>query len=129
MIPNLNNLECITLFAEDLELTSKFYEKIFSVKSVYQDDNCKVFRLENLMINILKISESPELITPAKVANPTSGSRLMFTIKIDNVDSVCAQLKDHGVKLLNGPIDRPWGRRTATFSDPAGNVWEIAQEI
>jgi uncharacterized glyoxalase superfamily protein PhnB len=31
------------------------------------------------------------------------------------------------VALLNGPIDRPWGRRTAAFADPAGNVWEIAQ--
>ncbi len=32
----------------------------------------------------------------------------------------------HGVKLLNGPVDRPWGPRTATFADPAGNIWEIA---
>jgi uncharacterized glyoxalase superfamily protein PhnB len=31
-----------------------------------------------------------------------------------------------GVKLLNGPIDRPWGPRTASFMDPAGHIWEIA---
>jgi uncharacterized glyoxalase superfamily protein PhnB len=31
--------------------------------------------------------------------------------------------------LLNGPIDRPWGRRTAAFADPAGHLWEVAQEL
>jgi catechol 2,3-dioxygenase-like lactoylglutathione lyase family enzyme len=42
---------------------------------------------------------------------------------------VCAELLAHGVKLLNGPIDRPWGRRTAAFADPAGNTWEVAQPL
>ena len=31
-----------------------------------------------------------------------------------------------GVELLNGPMDRPWGIRTASFKDPAGHIWEIA---
>jgi uncharacterized glyoxalase superfamily protein PhnB len=40
---------------------------------------------------------------------------------------MCAQLKDRGVELLNGPMDRPWGIRTACFKDPAGHIWEIAK--
>jgi catechol 2,3-dioxygenase-like lactoylglutathione lyase family enzyme len=32
------------------------------------------------------------------------------------------------VELLNGPIDREWGVRTAAFADPDGHVWEVAQE-
>jgi lactoylglutathione lyase len=31
------------------------------------------------------------------------------------------------VELLNGPMDRPWGIRTASFLDPGGHIWEIAQ--
>ncbi len=31
-----------------------------------------------------------------------------------------------GVVLLNGPMDRSWGIRTASFSDPGGHIWEIA---
>ena len=31
------------------------------------------------------------------------------------------------VELLNGPLDRPWGVRTASFSDPGGHIWEIAR--
>jgi len=31
------------------------------------------------------------------------------------------------VTPLNGPIDRPWGIRTASFRDPGGHIWEIAR--
>jgi uncharacterized glyoxalase superfamily protein PhnB len=40
---------------------------------------------------------------------------------------MCAQLTARGVTLLNGPMDRPWGVRTASFSDPGGHIWEIAK--
>jgi lactoylglutathione lyase len=129
MIPELNSVECITLFVEDLASTRTFYEGIFPMSLVYEDVSCAAVRIGNIMLNILKISESTTLIEPAKVGDRSGGSRSMFTIKVKNVDSVCDLLKQHGVKLLNGPIDRPWGRRTAAFSDPAGNAWEIAQEI
>jgi lactoylglutathione lyase len=129
MISDLNNIECITLFVEDLAVARKFYENIFSVSLICEDSSSAVVRMGNIMLNLLKISESSTLIEPAKVGDRSSGSRLMFTIRVKNVDSVCDLLKQHGVKLLNGPIDRPWGRRTATFSDPDGNAWEIAQEI
>ena len=129
MISSLNSIECITLFVEDLASAKKFYEEVFAVKLVFEDQNCTVVRLENLMLNLLKISESPNLIAPAKVADRATGSRLMFTIRVPSVDDVCEQLKKQGVKILNGPVDRPWGRRTAAFLDPAGNAWEVAQEI
>jgi len=53
----------------------------------------------------------------------------MLTIEVDDANAVCAELEAHGVKLLSGPTDRPWGRGTAAFADPAGNTWEIAQEL
>jgi hypothetical protein len=30
---------------------------------------------------------------------------------------------------MPGPADREWGMRTATFTDPAGHIGEIAQEL
>ena len=42
-------------------------------------------------------------------------------------DAVCARLTARGVTLLNGPMDRPWGIRTASFRDPGGHVWELAR--
>ena len=54
---------------------------------------------------------------------------MLLTIKVSNVDAISQALADQGAPLLNGPIDRPWGRRTAAFADPAGHVWEIAQDL
>jgi catechol 2,3-dioxygenase-like lactoylglutathione lyase family enzyme len=128
-ISEMKNLECITLFVEDLAASKKFYLEIFDLKIVYEDPVSAVFKLENAMINLLKISEAPGLIVPAKVADSSAGQRLMFTVRVPNVDKVCGKLKTLGVQLLNGPQDRPWGRRTAAFADPVGHVWELAHEI
>jgi catechol 2,3-dioxygenase-like lactoylglutathione lyase family enzyme len=117
----------ITLFAEDLGETKQFYQEVFGLPIVYEDANSAVFNFGNTMINLLAIGEAPELIAPAAVAPREAGSRVQLTIRVDNVDAVCAELASRGVKLLNGPIDRPWGVRTAAFQDPGGHIWEIAQ--
>ena len=46
-----------------------------------------------------------------------------------DVDAVWTDLRARAVELLNGPIDRPWGQRSIAFADPAGHLWEIAQEL
>lgn len=86
-----------------------------------------MFNFGNTIINLLKITQAPELIEPATVANLEAGSRMVFTIQVEDVDAMCAKLIAGGVTLLNGPMDRPWGIRTASFRDPAGHIWEIAK--
>jgi catechol 2,3-dioxygenase-like lactoylglutathione lyase family enzyme len=71
-------------------------------------------------------TQAPDLIGPAKVAAADAGASFQFTIRVDDVDEACAELATRGVTLLNGPIDRPWGIRTASFTDPDGHIWEIA---
>jgi catechol 2,3-dioxygenase-like lactoylglutathione lyase family enzyme len=116
----------ITLFAEDLPVTKSFYEDVFGLPLIFEDDVSAVFKFENTLINLLNASEAPGLIQPAAVARADSGVRLQFTIEVDDVDAMCAELSRRGVDLLNGPMDRPWGIRTASFRDPAGHIWEIA---
>ncbi len=117
----------ITLFTENLEQTKEFYQKVFGLPVDYEDPNSAVFKFGGTLINLLKITEANTLIEPAKVANQESGSRFVFTISVDDVDAMCAELVSRGVKLVNGPMDRPWGIRTASFMDPAGCIWEIAK--
>lgn len=117
----------ITLFTEDLELAKEFYQKVFGLPIDFEDTDSAVFKFGDTMVNLLKITEADELIAPAKVANRESGSRFVFTISVDDVDAMCVELISRGVKLLNGPMDRPWGIRTASFMDPAGHIWEIAR--
>lgn len=119
-------INAITLFTEDLERTKEFYQGIFGLPIHFEDPNSAVFKFGDTLINLLRISEANELIKPAKVANLQSGSRFVFTIGVEDVDAMCAELAERGVELLNGPMDRPWGLRTASFVDPAGCIWEIA---
>lgn len=123
------NVDVITLFVEDLQRVRAFYQEVFGLSAVYEDAVSAVFNFGNMSINLLNISEAYGLIQPGTVANRESGSRFQFTIRVDDVDAVCDELKPRGVTLLNGPMDRPWGVRTAAFMDPAGHVWEIAQQL
>ncbi|MDE2362541.1 MAG: VOC family protein [Hyphomicrobiales bacterium] len=129
MIEALDLIEVVTLFVEDLDGARSFYARIFGRPFVYEDEACAVMALGNLQINILRREQAPTLVAPNAVAAAGAGSRVLFTIRVDDVDAVCRELHSHGASVLNGPIDRPWGRRTAAFADPAGNVWEIAQAL
>ncbi len=114
----------VTLLVSDLPTTKAFYIAVFGLPIVFEDDDCAVFQFKNMLINLLKESAGPELLDPEPIAAP--GARFVFTINVTDVDATCADLATRGVELLNGPMDRPWGVRTASFKDPGGYVWEIA---
>jgi catechol 2,3-dioxygenase-like lactoylglutathione lyase family enzyme len=120
-------INAITLFVEDLGATKAFYRQVFGVPMIYEDDDSAVFNFGNTIVNLLKATAAVELIEPAAIASPDAGSRAQFTIEVDDVDAMCAELARRGVELLNGPMDRPWGVRTASFRDPSGHIWEIAK--
>ena len=117
----------ITLFVEDFEAAKRFYREVFGLPIAFEDDASAVFDFGNTIINLLTATAARELIEPAVVASRGAGSRLQLTIQVDDVDAMCAELAARGVELLNGPMDRPWGIRTASFSDPGGHIWEIAK--
>ena len=120
-------ISTITLFVEDLAATKAFYVQVFGLPVVYEDADSAVFRFGPQQVNLLRSDAAPELVEPASVGGPDGGARALFTITVDDVDAMCAELAARGVSLLNGPMDRPWGVRTAAFRDPGGHVWEIAK--
>ena len=120
-------LFAITLFVEDLPAAKQFYLRVFGLPVDFEDDNSVVFKFGSTLLNLLKISAAGDLIAPAQVARREAGSRFVFTLQVENVDALCAELTARGVELLNGPLDRPWGIRTASFIDPGGHIWESAK--
>ncbi len=119
-------IRAITLFVEDLGAAREYYQRVFGLPVLFEDGSSAVFKFGDTLINLLKTGEAQELVEPAKVAERDAGVRFVFTIHVDDVDAVCADLAARGVQLLNGPMDRPWGVRTASFMDPGGYIWEIA---
>ena len=129
MRASAKSIDAITLFVEDLEQSKLFYQAALGMSVDFEDGNSAVFRFENTLINLLKIPAARSLIEPGVVASPMSGSRFQLTIPVDDVDAACAELKARGVELLNGPMNRAWGIRTASFTDPGGHIWELAQPL
>src|SRR5881396_72886 len=117
------------MFVEDPQRSKSFYEGVFQVPASYEDENAVAFDFENMIVNLLKTPAAHGLIDPATVATREAGARFQLTIWVDDADAVCAQLATRGVELLNGPMNREWGMRTASFTDPDGHIWEVAAKI
>jgi catechol 2,3-dioxygenase-like lactoylglutathione lyase family enzyme len=126
---SLKSVGAITMFVADPRRSKDFYERVFEVSPVFEDENSVAFELENLIVNLLAERAAPELIEPTPVAGRETGERFQLTIWVEDADAVIEQLRSADVDLLNGPIDRPWGLRTAAFADPDGHVWEVAAKI
>jgi len=117
----------VTLVVEDLDAAREFYGRAFELPEHYYSGDSAVYRFGDLLINLLEADKGPGLLDPVPVAPVESGVRVQLTVPVEDVDAVAAGLVARGVELLRGPEDRPWGPRTASFRDPAGHVWEIAQ--
>jgi catechol 2,3-dioxygenase-like lactoylglutathione lyase family enzyme len=123
------SLGAITLFVDDISRAKSFYQAVFQLSPVYEDENSAAFQFENTIVNLLARPAAHELVSPNAVADGGGGASFQLTIWVEDTDSLVHDLRSRGVELLNGPIDRPWGLRTAAFSDPDGHIWEIAQGL
>jgi catechol 2,3-dioxygenase-like lactoylglutathione lyase family enzyme len=123
------NVGAITMFVEDTDRSKSFYERVWDLSPIYEDEHAVAFGFENLIVNLLKTPAAHELIEPAAVGTPDAGARFQLTIGVDDTDAVCEELARREVVLLNGPMDREWGMRTAAFADPDGHIWEVAAKL
>jgi catechol 2,3-dioxygenase-like lactoylglutathione lyase family enzyme len=124
-----SSIGAITLFVDDVARARDWYQQTFDLPVAFQDESSAVIEFDNTLLNLLHRGEADTLIGPAPVAAAHSGSEFQFTIWVDDTNDACATLAARGVDLINGPLDRPWGQRTACFADPDGHLWEIAQTI
>ncbi len=129
MSESLKSVGALTMFVENPKRSKEFYERVFGVPVVHEDANAVAFKFDNLIVNLLETPAAHELIEPEPVASREAGARFQLTVWVDDTDSVCEELASRGVELLNGPIDREWGMRTAAFADPDGHIWEVAGKI
>ena len=125
---SLKTVGAITFFVEDPQRSKEFYRRAFDVDAVFEDENSVAFKFDDLVLNLLKRGAAvDELLGPVPAAD--AGASFMVTISVDDADAACADLTRRGVTIVSGPLDRPWGVRTAAFLDPDGYIWEVAADI
>ena len=78
----------------------------------------------------LKLNDGREI--PGILRSPGVEPTADITIPKRSGGGVFFEAVGHTLDILDfvlGPIDRPWGVRTAAFADPDGYLWEIAQQL
>jgi catechol 2,3-dioxygenase-like lactoylglutathione lyase family enzyme len=119
----------VSLVQERLDDAKTFYADVFGLQAVHEDESNAVFKIGETVIHLLDVAAAPNLLGPGAIAAPSAGHRVQLTIKVDDVDGLCRQLAQRGVPILSGPMDRPWGIRTANFQDPGEHLWEVWADL
>src|SRR3954467_1771962 len=91
----------ITLFVEDLDEARRFYQQVFELPVVFEDDESAVFRFGGTLVNLLRTTAADELVAPARGAPSAAGARVVYSIEVDDVDALGTRLAERGVELLN----------------------------
>lgn len=114
----IKTIWCVTFYVSDLKKTAKFYEEILGLEKKYEYPSYVGFECGGVEIGLI-----PKTAEEQKVSLLSPSVEFL----VDDVDKACKELKKKGVKFTKELHDEPWGGRQATFTDPDGNVLEIAQ--
>ncbi|MDH5374346.1 MAG: VOC family protein [Candidatus Bathyarchaeota archaeon] len=109
---------CVTFYVSDLKKATKFYEEILGLEKKYEYPSYVGFECGGVEIGLI-----PKLTERQKIS-PLSPS---VEFLADDVEKVYNELKNKGVEFIKELHYEPWGGRQATFTDPDGNILEIAQ--
>jgi lactoylglutathione lyase len=118
------SLDYVILYVEDIERSLAFYRLVLGVVGTRRSDTYAELVLSNSRLGFYDRRVAPELI-----GRETQGSGAELLFLVDSVDDEVDRLVRAGVRILTGPIDRPWGHRTVHLQDPDGHVVELAEEI
>lgn len=121
-------LTIVTLGVKDLKTSNDFYEGKFGWKKLSaSNDDISFFQLNGMQLGLYS---AEKLAEDALVSHEGSGFKA-FTLAYvtrtkEEVDTIFAELKAKGVKILKAPEEVFWGGYSGYIADPDENLWEIA---
>ena len=127
----IHKIEAVVLFVRDLTRCTAFYRDTFKLQYQGSDANSASFLLqEGLYLILLSPEGAADLLgTEVNALKIEGGPRGLLAAGVADVDAAYEELKAKGVTFVRPPTDQRWGLRTAHFTDPEGNLWEINQPI
>jgi lactoylglutathione lyase len=118
------SLDYVILYVDDLDRSLAFYRDLLGVVGTRRSDTYAELVLSNCRLGFYDRGAAPELL-----GRETRGSGAELLFLVGSVDDEVDRLVRAGVRILTGPVDRPWGHRTVHLEDPDGHVVELAEEI
>jgi PhnB protein len=75
----------------------------------------------------LRVGDS--ILVGGEVHGEFQAAPFLLHMYVPNTDEVYANALRHGATTIRGLEDAPYGDRTATVQDPAGNLWSLATHV
>lgn len=123
----MNQVGYVILFVGDLERSTAFYRDAIGLPFKLHGDGYVEFATEGTRFGLYDRNRLGELTGQDAEAPGRAGGEVVFLV--GDVDAEAERLREAGVTILNGPVDRAWGHRTLHVEDPDGFVVELAEEI
>jgi lactoylglutathione lyase len=108
------------LEVSDVPRSLRFYTELLGFRTTFSfegDDGQPVFAS-------LELEDGTKLAIGGPKEAVESGSVAIW-LYTDDVDAAVAELQRAGVEVIAEPVDRPWGERVASVSDPDGYTVHI----
>ncbi len=122
----LPNISAAVLFVEDLNKCATFYRDILGVPVTFNDDVSFAFKMGEQDFVLLQLSAAVNMVSEEAIApDKTGGHRVLLCVGVKDVDAEYKTLTAKGLTFIKPPVSQAWGRRTAYFADPEGNLWEL----
>ncbi len=107
------------IFTNKLEESKKFYVDNLGFGVAFENDFYLLLHTPNKQATISFTHANHHTQQPF-FQTEYGGTGMYFTIEIDDVDSLYAQLKDKGLEIKIELRDEPWGDRHFAIEDPNG---------
>lgn len=109
---------CVTFYVSDLKRAAIFYEETLGLEKKYEYSSYVGFECGGVEIGLIPKLKEGQKVSPLSPA---------VEFLVDDIEKVYNELKKRGVNFVKELHEEPWGGRQATFTDPDGNILEIAQ--
>lgn len=119
----IRSIGATVLFVNDLDKCIRFYRDTLGLEVTFNDDVSYGLRLAVQDLLLLQVAAAAEMVGEAAIGQATG--RVLFCAEVEDVDAEYETLKAKGAAVGKPPKDQAWGRRTAYFADPEGNLWEL----
>jgi len=120
----------VTVYSADIARAANFYGGVLGLEESYRFP--KEGTPEHIEYRVgsttVAISSPAGLISHGMPAS-TPGHPFEIGLKTDDVDSLIAELRSHGVPILREPFDSLAGNRVAYFADPDGTWISVYHRI
>jgi len=123
----IDKISATLIMVRDFDESLRFYRDVLEFKPSVVEPGFAAFDIGDKTLAVLDLSKAVEMIS-AEALQPEKPfiPRSLFAVFMEDCDAEYERLKARGDHFIKPPVTQPWGQRTAYFSDPDGNIWEIS---